>query len=345
MKKIFLITYTILLVFTLAACNNEIQNEHVEIGDSNIEQVEFKTNLEGIYNAIIAAQPEEKQKELILFPETNEDLINSYYEGLKDIELEEKNFYMHPVGYACEIALVKANSIEDVEKIKNIFEARIQKGIDFAMCDSESQDFWKRRAEIQTREKYVCLIVLPDGYNIPQEIFSLEINQTSDVENEKTIDFKTKYEEKINTLEVMDMYSEYALYDLDEDSIPEMIVKSGMSEADTKITIYDVINDELVETNIKEFGGHTNIVGAQDINTIVLQYGQMGYERVGILHYNQDATYTTEIVKEADTDPQIGYIPFEPLKMYSFEDKAGLEWKQNPNDENYLLIDSITSEV
>ena len=49
--------------------------------------------------------------------QTNEDFINSYYEGLADIELSEKNIYMHPVGYACEIALVKANSIEDVEKI------------------------------------------------------------------------------------------------------------------------------------------------------------------------------------------------------------------------------------
>jgi hypothetical protein len=172
-----------------------------------------------------------------------------------------------------------------------------------------------------------------------------EIEQSSNIENEKTVDYKTKYDEKLNTLSKMDLFSEYALYDLDEDNVPEMIVKSGMSEADTKITIYDVINDNLVETNIEGFGGHTNIVGAQDINTIVLQYGQMGYERVGILHYNQDATYTTEIVKEVDTDPQIGYIPFEPLKMYSFEDKAGLEWKQNPNDENYLLIDSITSEV
>lgn len=171
-----------------------------------------------------------------------------------------------------------------------------------------------------------------------------EIEQSSNIENEKTVEYKTKYDEKLNTLQKMDLFSEYALYDLDEDNVPEMIVKSGMSEADTKITIYDVINDNLVETNIEGFGGHTNIVGAQDINTIIFQYGQMGYEKVGILYYKQDATYITEIVKEADMDPQTGYIPFESLKTYSFEDKTGLDWIQNPDDENYLLISDLIQE-
>lgn len=339
MKKILLAICVVVLTFALVGCKNEI------VTNTTIDEVvEFSTNLDDIYNAIIYEQPEDKRDELILFKETNEDLINSYYEGLADIELSEKNIYMHPVGYACEITLVKANNIEDVEKIKNIFEARIQKGIETTMCDSASQAIWKTRAEIQVKDKYVCLIVLPDSYNIPKDVFSLEIKQIANDDSDKIVDFKAKYEEKLNTLQVKDMYSEYALYDIDEDNIPEMIVKSGMSEADTQITIYDIINNDLHEIVIDGFGGHTNIVAAKEINTIILQYGQMGYEKVAVLHYNQDGSYITEIIKEEEVDPQIGYIPFESLKMYRFEDKEGLNWNQNPEDENYWYINAGNGE-
>ena len=339
MKKFFFIICILVITFTFAGCKKE------EVSNIPIDEiVEFSINLDDVYNAIIYEQPEEKREELILFKETNEELINSYYEGLADIKLAEKNIYMHPVGYACEIALVKANTIEDVEKIKNIFGARIQKGIEVEMCDSASQEIWKTRAEIQTKDKYVCLIVLPDGYNIPKEVFSLEIKQVVKDENENIADFKSKYEEKLNTLQIDDMYSEYALYDIDQDNIPEMIVKSGMSEADTKITIYDIINNNLHEIVIEGFGGHTNIVGAKDINTIILQYGQMDFEKVGVLHYNQDGSYTTEIIKEEVVDPQIGYIPFEALKMYNFGDREGLNWNQNPDDENYWYINAGNEE-
>ena len=337
MKKIFLTMFVcVLLLLLLVGCNNntnEVKNE---------ERKEFVVNLDKLYDAIIAEQPEEKKEELILFKETNEELINSYYVGLSDIELSEKSIYMHPIGFASEIALVKVNDISDIEKVKNVFESRIQLGINSTMCDSESQDIWERRAEIQVKDKYVCLIVFPDGYNIPEDIFSLEAKNG----NEEVIDFKSIYEEKLNTLQSGDLYSEeYALYDLDKDETPEMITKVGMSEADTKITIYDVIDGELKEIYVEGFGGHTNIVGASEINSIIFQYGQMGYEKVGVLNYNQDGTYQVEIVKEAETDPEIGYIPFETLKMYSFEDKEGLKWSGNPIDENYWYINSGNAEV
>lgn len=340
MKKILLVICLALLIFTFAGCKKDV------VTNTTIDEVvEFSTNLDDIYSAIINEQPEDKSEELILFKETNEDLINSYYEGLADIELLEKNIYMHPVGYACEIALVKAKNIEDAPKIKNIFEARIQKGIVSAMCDSASQEIWKTRAEIQMKDKYVCLIVLPDGYNIPKDVFSLEIKQIENADGDDIVDFKAKYEDKLKSLQVKDMYSEYTLYDIDRDNIPEMIVKSGMSEADTQITIYDIINNDLREIVIDGFGGHTNIIGAREINTIILQYGQMDYEKVGVLHYNQDGSYKIEIIKEEEVNPQIGYIPFETLKMYHFDDKGGLNWNQNPDDENYWYINAGNEEA
>lgn len=171
MKKILLTLGALLVLLGLVGC-----------GKTTEVDAEFSTNLDAVYDAVIAEQPDEKMSELILFKETNEELINSYYEGLSDIELLEKNIYMHPIGFACEIALVKVNEDADIEKVKSVFDARIQKGIESTMCDSGAQDIWKRRATIQTKGKYACLIVLPDGYNIPEDIFALELQEITNVE-------------------------------------------------------------------------------------------------------------------------------------------------------------------
>ena len=49
-------------------------------------------------------------------------------------------------------------------------------------------------------------------------------------------------------------------------------------------------------------------------------------------------------LKEEVVDPQIGYIPFEALKMYNFGDREGLNWNQNPDDENYWYINAGNEE-
>ena len=330
----------------------------LSVACNNKKDEEFITNLSAVYDSILAVQPDQKAEEIVLFPETNEELLESYYPGLADIQVREKSIYMHPVGYACEIALVEVEKLEDVEKVKAIFEKRIEKGKTAMMCDAESQDIWNRRAEIQSRGRYVGLIVLPDDFVIPKDIFMEELkgkqsleseNVDVEVENEKesgttVVGYKKAFSEELERLPVKSENSEYVLYDIDSDDMPEMIVKTGDSEADTQISIYDFIGDTLVETPIKEFGGHTVFVGVSVINTILFQYGQNNYEIDGILHYNSDATYTIEKIRDEELGEGMNYIPFEPLKTYSFDDKSGLEWIRNPDDENYWYINAGNEE-
>ena len=138
-----------------------------KIEDNNMEST---SKLETAYNTIINAQGENAEA-LILFPETSDDYIEGLYSGLKDIKTKEKILYVHPIGMACEIALVEVENEDDIEKVEKIFEDRIEKGINAAMCDSASQDIWRRRAEIQIKDNCICMIVLPDENVIPEDIF------------------------------------------------------------------------------------------------------------------------------------------------------------------------------
>ena len=137
------------------------------IEDNNIEST---SKLETAYNTIINAQGENAEA-LILFPETSDDYIEGLYSGLKDIKTKEKILYVHPIGMACEIALVEVENEDDIEKVEKIFKDRIEKGINAAMCDSASQDIWRKRAEIQIKDNCICMIVLPDENVIPEDIF------------------------------------------------------------------------------------------------------------------------------------------------------------------------------
>lgn len=150
--------------------NNDLNSGDIEINSGDENNIETISKLETAYKTIINAQPENAEA-LILFPETSDDYINGLYEGLKDIKMKEKVIYVHPIGMACEIALVEVENEDDIEKVEKIFEDRIEKGINAAMCDSASQDIWKRRAEIQVKDNCICMIVLPDGYEIPENIF------------------------------------------------------------------------------------------------------------------------------------------------------------------------------
>lgn len=173
MKKVLIIIISIILivgiVIGIVKISEKSDNVDIDIGNNNIEE-EIIFNLQEVYDNILKLQPEDKE-ELVLFLENNEDLIEGLYVGLKDISIKEKMIYMHPIGMACEIALVEVENKEDLEKVKDIFEARIEIGKEAAMCDSESQDIWRRRAQIQQKGNYICMIVLPDDYIIPENIF------------------------------------------------------------------------------------------------------------------------------------------------------------------------------
>lgn len=160
MKKIFALLLVGLIAATVCGCGNE-KEEGPAPG----------TALSTFYQAIMDAQPEGAE-ELILFEEFNPDLIASFYPGLENIDLNQQVFYMPPIAtYPCEIVLAEAKNSEDAQAVAEIFQARIDLGSDETDYP-ESAAGWKLYAQVQRSGNFVCMIVLPEGHVIPENVFA-----------------------------------------------------------------------------------------------------------------------------------------------------------------------------
>ncbi len=180
MKKIILGIISVACVFSLVACSNtnnntELNNNQEGQQQPAIQEENNKNDIEltDVYNSIIAAQPEETRDGLVFFPETDTETINSFYPGLSDISLKQEEIYMPAItGFAQEIALVEVENTDDVEKVKEIFNKRIEQGKEEGACDPGVNKIWERNAVVQVKGNYVAMIVLPDGYTIPEDVFA-----------------------------------------------------------------------------------------------------------------------------------------------------------------------------
>lgn len=130
------------------------------------------TPLSGIFEAILAAQPAGEDAP-IFFEESDPNLIESFYPGLLEIDLSQKAFYMPPIAtHPCEIVLAEAKSEEDARKVEEIFKARIELGADNTTYP-DSAEGWAKNAQVQRSGCFVCMIVLPEPYTIPENVFAL----------------------------------------------------------------------------------------------------------------------------------------------------------------------------
>ena len=129
------------------------------------------TPVHTFYQAVLEAQPEGLE-ELIFFEESGPELIQSFYPGLEKIELNQQAFYMPPIAtHPCEIVLVEVKNSQDVPKVAEIFQARIDMGADDTTYP-ESAAGWQQYAQVHTGGNFVCMIVLPGGYLIPETVFA-----------------------------------------------------------------------------------------------------------------------------------------------------------------------------
>ena len=160
MKKIFALLLMLLVLMSFCGCSNE-ESAVPEPG----------TELSVFYKAILDAQPEDSE-ELIFFEESDPEMIENFYRGLTDIEFSQQAYYMPPiVTHPCEIVLVEVKNEEDVETVVEIFQARIDLGS--SVTDyPESAAGWSLYAQVQQSGNFVCMIVLPEGYVIPENVFA-----------------------------------------------------------------------------------------------------------------------------------------------------------------------------
>lgn len=160
MKKWSMLLLALAMSVTLAACGE---------ADAGPEP---GTPLNVFYDAVLAAQPDGAE-ELIFFEESDPALIDSFYPGLEKIELVQSVFYMPPIAtYPCEIVLAEVKQTEQVQAVADIFQARIALGAADTTYP-ESAAGWQTCAQVQCSGNFVCMIALPQGYTIPENVFDL----------------------------------------------------------------------------------------------------------------------------------------------------------------------------
>ena len=162
MKKILVLALVVLIFAALCGCTSE-KKEGPAPG----------TALSIFFQAVLDTQTGDME-ELIFFEESNPDLIASFYPGLENVALNQQAFYMPPIAtHPCEIVLVEAANADDVQAVADIFQARIDLGSDNTNYP-ESAAGWKQYAQVQVCGNFVCMIVLPEGYVVPENVFAVK---------------------------------------------------------------------------------------------------------------------------------------------------------------------------
>lgn len=128
-------------------------------------------DLQQVYQDLMNAQPADAEDlSGVMFETTDKDAINETYPGLGDIELKQEVCYQHAVTGFCEVMLVETASADDVQKVIDIFNARIDTSADDSFYPETAQ-IWAQNAQVQSEGNYVALVALPDGYTVPDKIF------------------------------------------------------------------------------------------------------------------------------------------------------------------------------
>lgn len=144
-------------------------------GGSNDKAEAKSYDLEAVFQGVVDKQENadnaEELKNICRLTE-NMDKIQGLFVGIDGIELAQMKYFAPPIsGNPCEIMLIEVKNSSDVKAAQDVLQARIDSAINGGACDASAGAVWEKNAKIQTSGNYVAMIVLPDGYTIPENIF------------------------------------------------------------------------------------------------------------------------------------------------------------------------------
>ena len=154
MKRIFVFCVA-LLMLTMTACGAGTADDTQSV------------DLRAAYEAAIAQVNEELGDNApVLLEETAVELLDSYYPGLADIKLKQSVFFLSPTATSCEVAMAEVADRADAEKLRDVFQARVDEMANDTMYPDEAA-MWKNCATVTVNGNYVVLEVLPEGCTVP----------------------------------------------------------------------------------------------------------------------------------------------------------------------------------
>ena len=146
MKKLIALILTLTLVFALASCGSK--------------PAEIKSaDLQAFYESTFV------NENMPMMGVMEGEMLDAFYAGLSDLELKQCIVAMPMISaVAAEVALVEVADSADLEKVVEIFKARIQAQIDGGAFYPATVEAWEKHAEVVTNNNTVMLICLdPKG--------------------------------------------------------------------------------------------------------------------------------------------------------------------------------------
>ena len=170
-KMISLVLAAALVIGLLAGCGNASTPETTAPATTpatTAPQAELP-DLETLYNQGIEVLNQMGEDAPILFPETDVNYLNNFYQGLADVELKQLYAGVAPVTNApFEIILVEVANEADVQTVLDIFQARVDRECDDSTYP-ENAEAWMNNCRITTQGNYVFLAVLMGSAEIPAQ--------------------------------------------------------------------------------------------------------------------------------------------------------------------------------
>ncbi len=161
------------MLLSLTACSGNNSSDGSSDADSKPDSSAAEVyegnwyDVNELYQAILAEQPEDMES-LQMFDESeNKDLIKNNYPNFYNCDYEQILYYAPPIaGYPCEIMIVQTKTEREADYIEGEFVERIEMGAADETYP-ENAEGWVLRAEVQRDGNFVVMIVLPEGYEVP----------------------------------------------------------------------------------------------------------------------------------------------------------------------------------
>jgi len=129
-------------------------------------------DLEAVYDAIIEAQPEGVQLPPMMRV-TDRKVINELYERFENVDTKQIVLYVsEDISVPCEIMLVETLRKNDAEYLANVIIDRINEESDNDE-DPDAALQWVNRAQLQEEGRFIAMVMLPEGYEVPSNVFWL----------------------------------------------------------------------------------------------------------------------------------------------------------------------------